>query len=258
MPLNRSFKKPSYPQSGRFQTKAKASQKMARRAASTAVRALVSNSLGAPLRTSGFSFPAKAGEKKFFDIDTASYLAGTTGVFTLLHCPVPGTDYTNRIGRKTLAKSVYIKGRILCNRDSTPTAGYSPPQQGRMVIFIDNQPNGAAPALTDLLVSATPSSQLNPNNRDRFRVLVDKEFFFDPSVYVTTATQAQASLVNQVKGIKIFKVLNLETIFNSGSAGTIADINSGALYMLTMGSTADSSSAGLSAIVSTRVRFLDP
>lgn len=196
-------------------------------------------------------------EQKFSDIDTATYQVNTTGSFTLLHVPVLGTDYTNRIGRKTSALSVHVQGRI----QTEASAGNIPvtvaAQEARMILFVDFQPNGAAPAVTDLLLSATPASFLNPNNRDRFSVLADERFFFDPMFTSNVVTQSYASSVNQIFGVDCEGSIRLETVFNGVNGGTIGDITSGALYMFWIGSTAAGVNLDANAIVASRVLFYD-
>lgn len=195
-------------------------------------------------------------EKKTSDIAVATYQVNTTGSFTLLHAPIPGSDYTNRIGRKTLAKNVYIRGRVqLENAALTTQPASSPAQQARMIVFIDAQPNGAAPAVTDLLNTASPASQLNLNNRDRFKIVSDDTFVFDPLLAATSFAVVEWS--RTVSDVKCYNKLNVETVFNAGTAGTIADINSGALYMFWIGSEAAGAGTDTNAIVSTRVRYSD-
>lgn len=199
-------------------------------------------------------------EKKFFDIAPATYQVNTTGSITLLCVPVPGTDYTNRIGRKIRIKSVYIRG--ICGLSAaltTITTGVvAQGQLLRLIIFQDLQPNGAAPALADLLNNATANAQLNPNNRDRFRILKDKCWAFGRFQWDTTATQAYAMTSgNSVAQVKCYKKLDLETVFNAGTAGAIADINSGAIYMCWVGDQAAGTDTAGAAIVSTRARFYD-
>lgn len=208
----------------------------------------------APLASRGYQFPIK--ERKTFDIATTTYQVNTTGSFTLLSVPVPGTDYTNRIGRKITNKSIYIRGRIQLEWSLVVPSG-SPAQLARMIIFVDQQPNGAVPIVTDLLNNATPEAQLNLNNRDRFRVFCDKQWTFDPVYSSAVATQSFGMMNHTISGLKKYKKLNLETVFNAGTAGTIADINSGALYMFWLGSAAAGTMVDCNAIVSTRVRFDD-
>ena len=96
----------------------------------------------------------------------------TSGSFVLLHAPVPGNDYTNRIGRKTYIKSIAVRGQVELN-PLTVIANIEScvPQTVRQIIFVDNQPNAAAPLVSDLLLSASALSHLNLNNRDRFTIL---------------------------------------------------------------------------------------
>lgn len=212
----------------------------------------------APLSNRGFGsmgIPQNR-EKKFFDISTGSKDVNTTGDFTLLHIPILGSDFNNRIGRKTLIKSIYVRGFVaLKNAVSLNFIEEAPAQLGRMILFIDNQPNGAAPAVTDLLSEALSTSQLNPNNRDRFKIIKDKEFVFDP--LVVSATDATGVQNRTIHPIKIYKKLNIETIFNSTNAGTIGDINTGAFYMLWIGSFNSVGGGIPEAVVSTRIRFDD-
>lgn len=169
-----------------------------------------------------------------------------------------GTDISNRIGRKILVKSLYVRGYCQLDASSALVTGQNvPAQMFRMIILCDLQPNGAVPLVSDLITSPTPYSQLNLNNRDRFKVYVDKQFVVDPLVYNTTATQSVAAFNRTIHGIKKFKRINLETVYNAGTTGLIGDINSGALYMFWIGSIAAGVNDG-GFVLSTRVRFLDP
>lgn len=208
-----------------------------------------------PLRTGGYRLNNI--ELKVQDIDTATYQVNTTGSFTLLAIPVLGSDFNARVGRKIILKSFYIKGRVQSEVSTSLAITTVTPQHYRMIVFVDYQPNGAAPAVTDLLVSATPASHLNLNNRDRFKVLADKEWVVDPWLASNTATQSYASTVNQVKFVKKFKRINEECIFNGTNGGSIADITSGALFMFWIGSNAAGTNTDGNAIVATRVRYAD-
>jgi len=205
-----------------------------------------------------FKGPSGRAEKKVSDVGTATYQVNTTGTFTLLHAPIPGTDYTQRIGRKTNAKSVYIRGRVQSEAASSAvTSVNGPAQLTRMIVFIDSQPNIATPVVTDLLVSADPASQLNLNNRDRFKIVRDETFFIDPYIVDASVTAATVKFNRTGHNLECYNKLNLETIFNAGSAGTIADITTGALYMFWIGSNPAGTGSDANAIVSARVRYLD-
>ena len=191
------------------------------------------------------------------DLATATYQVNTTGSITLLAVPVTGADYNARIGRKITLKSLFIRGRIQLEVDATLAAVSVTGQQARCIVVYDLQPNGAAPAITDILNTADPASHLNLNNRDRFRVIADKEYTFDPYSSVTTANQAQLCFGRTIYNMKLYKRLNLDMIFNAVNGGTVADIASGALYMVWLGSAPSASNGDVNAIVSTRVRYAD-
>lgn len=201
-------------------------------------------------------------ERKAYDVASAATAVSDAGAFACICIPQVGADMNQRVGRKIVMSSYQIRGEIRTtlsgSATNAPTVGVSQSFTSRMIIVIDNQPNGALPATTDLLNAANVASPLNLNNRDRFRVLTDKMWFTDPYMYSTTATQSVASASRQGHVIKIFKKCQLETIFNAVNGGTIADINSGALLVFFISNAQSASPAdGLSAIISTRVRYLD-
>jgi len=190
-------------------------------------------------------------ELKVADLTVANYVADTTGAVTLLAVPVLGSDMTNRIGRKIKLKSVYIRG--LLQRESTAVDTVHDACLCRLMLVYDKQPNGAAPAITDILVTASSISQLNLNNRDRFQILKDKQWVVGPYWTNTVATQSFGIADRVCYPVKIYQKLDLEMIFNSTNGGTIADVNSGAFYLVTIGHRADGGSFSLA----TRVRYLD-
>lgn len=209
----------------------------------------------APLASRGYRLNNV--ERKVADIAVTLYGVNTTGSFTLMAKPQLGSDMTDRIGRKIQLKSFYIRGFVATEAALNAVVGVNPTMQARMIIFVDLQPNGAVPVVTDLLNTASPASHLNLSNRDRFKIYCDKTFVFDPYLYSTTATQAYASASNQIFQIKKFKKINLEMVFNGTNGGTIADITSGALYMFWIGSVVSGANTDMNASVGTRVRYSD-
>jgi len=202
-----------------------------------------------------YGYKKNTQELKVFDIDNATYNVNTSGSFTLLCVPQQGDDMTNRDGRKIKLQSLYIRGLIRMEPTITPSSPEEVSSQlCRVIIFVDYQPNAAAPGVTDVLKEALPQSQLNLNNRDRFKIIKDKTFVFDSFIYNTTATQSVAAMNRTIHPVKIFKRLNINTIFNATNGTTIASISSGALYMLCIGTEAAGGTDG-NLVVSTRVRF---
>jgi len=94
------------------------------------------------------------------------------------------------------------------------------------------------------LVSSAFNQLNNLSNRDRFVTICDE---------MVAPISVQGNYM--VSGT-IYKTLNLETMFNAGSAGTIGDITSGSLYMIV----AQGGQIGVTAptfLARTRVRYTD-
>jgi len=209
----------------------------------------------APMATRGFSFPIP--EKKYKDMTIAILTCNTTGAFQLMNGLVMGTTYNDRIGRRICIKSIYIRGMV--GQEGSFTTITSPlVSQGqlcRLIVVADMQPNGAVPALTDVLFEATSLAQLNPNNRDRFKILVDKQWAVGRLIYDTT--NGIAALDNCQWPVKKFKKLNLSTTYNGGNTGGIGDIATGALYMLWVGSESAGTDTDCAFFGTARIRYYD-
>lgn len=210
--------------------------------------AVLSNRRLAPPRTGGFwgvRQRVRGNELNTIDVDSASYVADTTGTITLLNGVATGDDFTDRTGRKIVMKSLYIRG-LVKNVDIS-----SGPCLCRLLVVYDNQANGAAPVILDVLKEATSTSQFNLNNRDRFRIIMDKQYAI--GAIDNTATQAYAAGPS-IQVYKLYKKINLETIF-SGVTNAIASIQTGSVYVITIGDQA--ANAGGTFKFTTRIRFVD-
>lgn len=207
-----------------------------------------------PLASRGYRLNAT--ERKVFDIASTGYQVDSAGgLVTLLCIPQLGTDMTERIGRKILIKSIYIKGRV-CTRASLEAANILvAPQWAQISIVVDMQPNGLPPAIGDIYTAISSVSHINLNNRDRFKVLKVKQYALGPYQKDLTATMAIGFASQQTYSVKMYKRCNIETIFNATNGGTIADITSGALYMVTQSSSPNGQEANFT--LATRVRFSD-
>lgn len=198
-------------------------------------------------------------ELKVIDSGATNAQMNTTGTFILLNGLTQGTDYDQRLGRKFIIKSIQARGWVTPEYDNSALGAISVPSQyGRIIIFVDNQSNGATPVTTDLLTVPLPNAPLNLNNRDRFRILRDFQFVFGPLLSVTTATQSQAAFGgNQITDVNFYERVDIETVNNAGNAGTVADIQSGAVYAFYIGSQAAGTNTDLNANLYYRLRFSD-
>lgn len=191
-------------------------------------------------------------ERKFYDVTPGNFVIPTaTGVFLLLFAPALGTEYNQRIGRKCVARSLYIRGRMNVDASNPLATASVGSQQIRMIVFADNQPNGLAPVIGDLLQGTDPSNQLNPNNRDRFRIIKDKYFNFDPFIY--NAATSTGELNRTIHNIKMYKKLKCEVIFNQNTVSSINAISTCALWLFFQGTVNNAAEV----VITTRIRYDD-
>lgn len=185
-------------------------------------------------------------EKKLIDTAAANYAADTTGTITLLNGVAQGDDYTNRQGRQFLMTSVQLRG-IIAPTDTTTGSTLV-----RVLVVYDAATNGAAPTITDILAASTSQAFNNLNNRDRFHVVIDETHAIGG--LNNTATQAY-SMSPTVAQIERYERLPNVQVTNQGTGNTVASIQKGALWLVTIGDQAAASGATVS--LAARVRFTD-
>lgn len=193
------------------------------------------------VRVGGWANPSQGGEVKFVDTSTSVTTAIALATWTapaLLNGLANGSDASTRVGRKVTIKSVLV--RLSAALAATSTGG-SPL---RCLIVYDKQANATAPAITDILLADAFTSQNNLSNRDRFVTIFDQ-------LTDVLSVNANFSICQNM-----FKRVNMETVFNAGSAGTIGDITTGSVYIL-FAQNSGVSVAGVPIIYRTRVRYTD-
>lgn len=89
----------------------------------------------------------------------------------------------------------------------------------RVLVVYDKQANAATPGITDILRADTFTATNNLSNRDRFVTIFD---------HVSTPVSVQGEF--QVCDT-LYKKINLETMFNAGTAGTVGDITTGSVHI---------------------------
>jgi len=158
-------------------------------------------------------------EKKWVDTVMTNKTSNGGGAWStpaaafLLNGIVTGTTGTTRVGRKVKLESIQFKGTVSMAATSTLSG------RCRMRVVYDKQSNAAAPAVVDIFEADSYASPNNISNNERFVTLADRE------VEIGTAGP-------QIATLDFYKRLGLEENFNAGVAGTIADITSGAIYVL--------------------------
>ncbi|ALE29839.1 putative capsid protein [Lake Sarah-associated circular virus-27] len=207
--------------------------------------------LSAPLRTGGFwgqerrMYSGMGPELKVIDSGPVGPLGfATAGAVALLNGVAQGTDDTQRIGRRATIKSILFRAFI---NPTTTTDNIG--DQCRFLLVWDNQANGTALTVANVLNSATFSEPNNLDNRDRFKIIWDKWITMNPAVYAANVFTGGNP---QCKMVHCYKKLNLETTFN-GSGATIGSIATGSLYVIAIAQNATNNNY----VYNCRVRFTD-
>lgn len=203
----------------------------ASRYASTAVRALaVANRVASLINV----------EKKYVDtISTGTTLIASSGTpnfnSILLNGMQLGDTSNTREGISVRCQYIYVEGFFVLNQTTTP-------DDVRVNIMIDKQPNQTAPANMYNPSQSFPISLRNPSYGPRFKVLKD--------VHLTMSPQS-----NSTVKFKIYVKCNIHTRYVNGqNSGTITDIESNAIYLNFGGNL----SLNMSTInYSARYRFID-
>jgi len=193
--------------------------------------------------------PGLSRELGYVDLTAASYAMDTTGTVTLLNTIAQGAAVTQRVGKK-----VALKG-LQCRGAAVPNSAAILNDYAYMIVY-DKRPTGALPNITDILNTATPASMNNDANAGRFSIIkrVDNHLLGNRSV-----TGAVANALTEASARDETWWLDLkgrETVYKAAATGAIGDIEQGALYLVTVGSTA--AGTGAAALeVGFRLRFLD-
>lgn len=160
----------------------------------------------------------------------------STAAFTLLNGLALGNDYNNRVGRKVNWWSLQLK--MLIKGD---TGGV--PENLRMLVVKDKQPNGAEFGITDLLDAATMYSQKNLNNRSRFTILADRVYNIDG----VTKLECSDKAFFRFKG-------KTQTTYNSGATAVIGSIETNSLYLVLV---SDVAANGPDVAFTARFKYVD-
>lgn len=203
----------------------------------------------APLATRGF-YGLYSGrgrnELKIIDNPAGTGAAPAAGVLILLNGVSQGTDYTNRIGRKILLKSLLFRFTVV------PTNTVLHATQGdvvRLLLIYDCQTNAATPAVSDVLASVAYNAPMNLTNRDRFKILADK--YYTMASFDFSAVPALVSGSPRPVQSKVYKKMSLEEIFG-GTGATVGSIQTGAIWALVI-----ALNGVCTYVYDSRVRFLD-
>ena len=187
---------------------------------------------------------AMSKETGYLDTALTGYALDTTGTITLLNAVPQGVAVTQRVGKKILLKSLQYRGISINGTTATLN-------DCAWIIVYDKRPTGALPSITDILVSVSSFSMNNDNNSGRFSIVKREDFVLLGN---QTAAANQTDLMARSED-GFMSLKNLETVYKAAATGGIADIEQGALYLVTVGNNAGTAAAN--AFLSFRLRFLD-
>lgn len=188
---------------------------------------------------------AASKETGYIDVAAASYAFDTTGSVTLLNAVPQGAAVTQRVGKKIVMKGLQCRG--LMNANSAALIN-----DVVFLIVYDKRPTGSLPSISDILVSVSPQAMNNDANGGRFQILKRHDaIILGNTTAASNLTEASALSADWWLDLKQKPV-----VYKAAGTGAIADIEEGALYLVTVGANV----AGTSAAVlqaSFRTRFLD-
>lgn len=242
-PFTRSIRPYRY---GSMRTYAPAPRSIAYRRPAYPIRRFNRFRSGRPMLNS----PAGRVERKFLDnvFESGTLQFDTTGTVTAINAMAQGTTQSTRIGNKITMKSVYIRYRVTNGAASIAATMF------RVLIVYDTQTNAATPALGDILQAgpADPTLRMmNLANRDRFKILYEDTF----TPVGTVVSDTSATTEWQEYRTRFINI-NLDTIFNNTSGGTVADIQTGGLFLVTMSNFPTGANEPLG-VATTRIRYVD-
>lgn len=190
--------------------------------------------------------PARRTQRELNFVDTQLTNVGfdTTGSVTLLNGMVQGTTASTRIGRKITMTQIICNLRAVSNTNTLFN-------DFRMALVLDTQANGAAPAITDIYDVINSTSMRNISNGTRFRILKTWE-----DCNVGNQTTAGQQTDNTCMAFKYFQRCNITVTYNANNAGTVGDIQTNALYIITMGNQVSGTSNSL-LYGTVRIRYTD-
>lgn len=197
---------------------------------------------------------------KTLNVAASSKVYTAAGATTLLNGMIRGSTDGTRVGRRIKMIGLDYKGPIMF--PITASASFD---VLKFAIVYDRATNAAAPAIGDVFntITATlnPLSMERVEYRNRFWIIQDR-IFNAPSVAVTvgggnsvnTAFNWVDTMASSHVASGAIDLKQAIVIYNSGNAGTVADINIGSLYCIQM---SENSSTTWAQSVIFRLRYID-
>lgn len=188
------------------------------------------------------------GETKSVDFPTTQSsfpLNAATGNLACLNLISAGSSFFNRIGRKIALQSIYLNGDIQSGTDPAVSLAQ---EYLRIIVVYDAQTNGATPVWSDVVQATTQANVtsslardgFNLNNRDRFKIIINKRFITPETTAagINATGGAVTPTMNEYTIQEYRKLNNMETQYKADSSpAVIGDVATGGLFLLVQGST---------------------
>lgn len=182
-------------------------------------------------------------ELKYVDKAVDLVSLNSTGDLVLVNGIAAGSGASEHVGREVTMRSVQI------NLRAQATAATGVAQIVRFLLVYDRQPNGAAPAITDILTSTTVTAPRNLDNRKRFKILWDEVC---PLADRITATESGVQHVY----LRFYRRLRHPIEFNATTSATVTAITTGSMYFVGIGTEA-SGNTDADCVGTCRIRYAD-
>lgn len=177
---------------------------------------------------------------EFKSVDVAiSQAVNSDSAVQLLNGISRGDEISERNGREVTMRSIQFDARV------TVTSGTGVDQFHRVIIVYDNQTNAAALTAAQVLSVVNVTAPRNLENRRRFRIMMDKK------IQLNASGEPGAQRL-----MRFYRRLRHPITFNSGDAATVADITTGSMYVVVIGTEAAGATAGTIG-GSCRIRYQD-
>jgi len=162
----------------------------------------------------------------------------TNAGIIVMNLIVPGNGSFNRVGRKIRMRSLRLVGTVdaQCTYQAISTTMHG--GTVRMVVVYDRQPSGVLPTFDTIFGLTQPDgteastflAPLRYDNTERFKVLKDTKWNCNPEGMVATGG---VIISPQFKIDEYINLSGCDTVYSGQSSPqTIADISSGALYVI--------------------------
>ena len=164
-------------------------------------------------------------ELKYVDVSGSGSM-NTTLVETLLNGLTQGTTGSTRVGTQISVVSLELWATAKTDTDGVE-------QFGRFLLVLDTQTRGQSPTASGFPVLTSTSVNSPPTMAAgiRYDILCDKRFAIGH--HVTTGTETSRVFYEIVDFTRPLVVQ-----YNSGNAGTVADISQNSLYLVYLGTEA--------------------